>query len=174
MFGLVIQKTKLCSSKMQPLQSLFSLLFPVSRPHYLCGLLCLTGAWKDLLWYLVFVERDQQARTSSLRSSPDSPTSFHEQLSCSLSPAPPSPYSASANGTPSALMHTRCQIWQRSKKAQIAPACVQADTVHSHTVDVTAAGRAVQTQPLLTALQVKVSMWRFVVICHLEGHFWCV
>lgn len=132
MFGLVIQKTKLCSSKMQPLQSLFSLLFPVSRPRYLCGLLGLTGACKDLLWYLVFVERDQQARTSSLRSSPDSPTSFHEQLSRSLSPAPPSPYSASAYGTPSALMHTRCQIWQRSKKAQIAPECVQAHTVHSH------------------------------------------
>lgn len=129
MFGLVIQKTKLCSSKMQPLQSLFSLLFPVSRPRYLCGLLGLTGACKDLLWYLVFVERDQQARTSSLRSSPDSPTSFHEQLSRSLSPAPPSPYSASAYGTPSALMHTR---WQRSKKAQIAPECVQAHTVHSH------------------------------------------
>lgn len=34
--------------------------------------------------------------------------------------------------TPSALMHTRCQIWQRSKKAQIAPECVQAHTVHSH------------------------------------------
>lgn len=31
----------------------------------------LAGAEKDLLWYLLFVERDQQARTGSQRSSPD-------------------------------------------------------------------------------------------------------
>lgn len=45
--------------------------FLLSHAHVLWSLLSLTGAEKDLLWYLVFVERDQQARTGSLQSSPD-------------------------------------------------------------------------------------------------------
>lgn len=35
------------------------------------ALIGLTGAEKDSLWYFVFVKRDQQARTGSLRSSAD-------------------------------------------------------------------------------------------------------
>lgn len=69
------------------------------------ALIGLTGAEKDSLWYFVFVERDQQARTGSLRSSADRQTMKWAAMrpAAVICNALPSPQS-SAPATPTALV----------------------------------------------------------------------
>lgn len=110
-------------------------------------LIGLTGVEKDALWYLVFVERDQQARTGSRRSQSwqtGIEMSCHSTNSCDTHPSaePTFTTTASTSTIPRPSVSSDSLTWQGSKQVheRTHPYCTCSHTPahmhafkHSHT-----------------------------------------